>query len=51
MFYIAIDYENKKNRKGAAGNKNIKIHQMFSKQWILHVWVNLRGLDMNYSFE
>ena len=37
MFYIAIDYENEPNMKVAASNINIKIHQLFSKQWILGV--------------
>ena len=31
MFYIAIDYNNKTNMEVAAGNINIKIHQLFSK--------------------
>ena len=30
-FYFAIDYENKPNMKVAAGNVNIKIHQLFYK--------------------
>ena len=29
MFYIAIDYKNKRNMKVAARNMNIKIHQLF----------------------
>ena len=39
MFYIAIDYENELNMKVAASNVNIKIHQLFFKQWILRVHV------------
>ena len=41
MFYIAIDYKNKRNMKVAASNINIKIHQMFSKQWILGISVTV----------
>ena len=29
MFYIAIDYKNKRNTKVAASNVNIKIHHFF----------------------
>ena len=36
-FYIAIDYKNKSSMKIATSNINIKIHQLFSKQWILGV--------------
>ena len=39
MFYIATDYKNKTNMKMPASNINIKIHQLFSKQWILGVCV------------
>ena len=39
MFYIAIDYKNKRNMKVAARNINIKIHQLFSKQQTLGVCV------------
>ena len=41
MFYIAIDYKNKPFMKVAASNINIKIHQLFSKQWILGVCVTI----------
>ena len=42
MFYIAINYKNKKNMKVAAININIKIHQLFSKQWwILGILVTI----------
>ena len=34
-FYTAIDYENKTYMEVAASNINIKIHQLFCKQWIL----------------
>ena len=49
MFYIAIEYKNKTYTKVASNNINIKIYQMFSKQWILGAGVttvqgNLRGL-------
>ena len=37
MFYIAINYENKLNMKVAAGNVNINIHQLSSKQRILGI--------------
>ena len=37
MLYIAVDYKNKTNMKVAAGNINIKIHQLFSKQQFLSV--------------
>ena len=39
MFYLAIGYKNKPNMKVAASNISIKIHQLFSKQRILHVGV------------
>ena len=38
MICIPIDYKKKVNMKVAASNKNIKIHQLFSKQrdsWFL----------------
>ena len=41
MFYIAIDYKNKTWMKVAASNKNIKIHQRFSKWQILDVRVTM----------
>ena len=41
MFYIPINYENKKNMKVAASSINSKIHKLFSKQWILGVRVTL----------
>ena len=41
MFYIAIYYKNKTNMKVAASNINIKIHQLFSKQRILGVFVTI----------
>ena len=41
MFYIPIDYKNEPNVKVAARNINIKIHQLFSKQWILGVHVTI----------
>ena len=34
LFYFAIDYEYELNMKVAAGNVNIKIHQLFFKQRI-----------------
>ena len=37
MFYIAIGDKNKTNMKLAASNRNIKIHQLFSKQRIFGV--------------
>ena len=37
MFYIAIDHKNKSYMEVAASNINIKIHKLFSKQWILGV--------------
>ena len=39
IFYIAINYKNKRKMKLAASNINIKIHQLFSKQWILGIRV------------
>ena len=39
MFYFAVAYENEPNMKVAASNVNIKIHQLFFKQWILRVHV------------
>ena len=52
VFYVAIDYKNKTYMKIAASNMNIKIHQLFSKQWIFvprdHCTAaNLRRLDTN----
>ena len=41
MFYIPIDYKNEPNVKVATRNINIKIHQLFSKQWILDVRVTI----------
>ena len=41
MYYIAIDDENEPNMKLAAGNENMKIHQLFPKQRILGVRVTL----------
>ena len=41
MFYIAIGYKNKANMKVAASNINIKIHQMFSEQRILGVFMTI----------
>ena len=41
MFYIANEYKNKTNMKVAARNINIKIHQLFSKQRILDVHINI----------
>ena len=41
MCYVAIDYKNKTYMKVAASNINIKIHQLFSKQWILGVHVTI----------
>ena len=43
MFYIAIDYKNKIHMKVAGSNINIKIHQLFSKEWILSVCVTISG--------
>ena len=40
-FYIAISYKNKANMKVAASNINIKIHQMFSEQRILGVFMTI----------
>ena len=40
MFYIAIDYKNKKY-ESSSQNINIKIHQLFSKQRILGVRVTI----------
>ena len=37
MSYIAIGYKNQANMKVAAGNINIKIHQLFSELRILGV--------------
>ena len=53
MFYIAIGDKNKTNMKLAASNRNIKIHQLFSKQRIFGVALvlvtteNLSWLDKN----
>ena len=41
LFYIAIGYKNKANMKVAASNINIKIHQMFSEQRILGVFMTI----------
>ena len=41
MFYFAIDYENELNVKVAASSVNIKIHQLFFKQWIFGVRVTI----------
>ena len=41
MSYITIDYENEANMEVAASNVNIKIHQLFSKQRIPGVRVNI----------
>ena len=41
VFYIAIKYKNKANMKVAASNRNIQIHHLFSKQWILGFHVTL----------
>ena len=43
MFYIAIDYKNKIHMKVAGSNINIKIHQLFSKEWIFSVCVTISG--------
>ena len=40
-FYIATDYKNKGSIKVAASNTNIKIHQLFYKQWILGACVTI----------
>ena len=50
MFYIAIDYWNKTAIKVSTSNINIKMHELFSKQRIIDVWVTtrqLKGLDTN----
>ena len=53
-FYFANDYENEPNMKIAAGNVNIKIHQLFFNQRILGVRVTIAqrktsgGLDTNW---
>ena len=39
MLYIGINYKIKTNMKVAASNKNIKMHELFSKQWILGVHI------------
>ena len=41
MFYIAIGYKNKANMKVAGSNMNIKIHQIFSEQLILSVYLTI----------
>ena len=41
ILYVAIDCKNKTYMKVAASNINIKIHQLFSKQWILGVHVTI----------
>ena len=41
MFYVAINYKNKRNIKVAASNRNIKIHQLLSKQRIVDVCVTI----------
>ena len=41
IFHFAIDYENEPNMKVAANNVNIKINQLFLKQRILGVRVNI----------
>ena len=41
MFYIAIGYKNEPNMKVAASNINIRIHQLFYKQWILAVGLTI----------
>ena len=39
IFNIAIEFKNKSNMRVRASNINIKIHQLFSKQWIIGVCV------------
>ena len=46
MLYIAIGYKNKENMKVAVSNINIKIHQLFYKQCILGVRVNIVQLEI-----
>ena len=41
IFYITVGYKNKLSMKVLASNINIKIHQLFSKQWILGVCVTI----------
>ena len=41
LFYVAINYKNKRNIKVAASNRNIKIHQLLSKQRVLDVRVTI----------
>ena len=41
MFYISIGYKNKTNMKVAASNINIKIHEQFSEQRILGVYMTI----------
>ena len=41
MFYFSIDYENEPNMKIAASKVNIKINQLFLKQRILRVRMNI----------
>ena len=41
MFYFAIDYKNEPNMEVAASNRNIKIHELFSRQRILGVRVTI----------
>ena len=51
MFCIAIGYKNKANIKVAASNITIKIHQLFSEQWILgiHVTILQRKISVNLT--
>ena len=49
MFYIAIYYKNKTNMKVAASNINIKIHQLFFKQWILGVRVTIAQRKISWD--
>ena len=54
MFYFTIDYENEPNMKVAASKVNIKVNQLFLKQRILRVRMNIAqrktsgGLDTNW---
>ena len=49
MFYIAIYCKNKTNMKVAASNINIKIHQLFFKQWILGVRVTIAQRKISWD--
>ena len=51
MFCFAIDYENEPNKKVAASNVKIKIHQLFFKKPILGVRVTIAQRKALWGFD